>query len=76
MVKYIAKANNDVLSHCQCADTLAAGPAQLDCPWCGCGWLFSCIKCRKAFTFGRVVSAPVDSADSPLGWGWRIFFSR
>ena len=55
MVKYIAKANNDVLSHCQCADALAAGPAQLDCPWCGCGWLFSCIKCRKAFTFGRVV---------------------
>jgi hypothetical protein len=28
----------------------------MDCPWCGCGWLFSCIECRKAFTFARGVS--------------------
>lgn len=55
MVKYIAKANNDVLSNCACKDALAAGPAQLDCPWCGCGWLLSCSKCRKAFTYGRIV---------------------
>lgn len=25
------------------------------CPWCGCGWLHSCITCRKAFTFARGV---------------------
>ncbi len=55
MVRYIAKANNDVISDCKCADALAAGPAQLDCPWCSCGWLLTCIKCRKDFTFGRVV---------------------
>lgn len=48
---YLAKANNDLLSHCSCKDTLITHPPQLDCPWCGCGWLFSCIKCRKAFTF-------------------------
>lgn len=55
MVKYLSKANDDVLSHCACTETLAAGPAQVDCPWCGCGWLITCIQCRKAFTFARVV---------------------
>lgn len=63
MVKYIAKANDEVISHCQCSDALAAGPSQLDCPWCGCGWLISCIKCRKAFTFGRVVEVDRTYAD-------------
>jgi predicted RNA-binding Zn-ribbon protein involved in translation (DUF1610 family) len=63
MVKYITKANNDVLSHCQCDNEIAAGPSQLDCPWCGCGWLISCMKCRKAFTFGRVVDVDRSYAD-------------
>lgn len=63
VVKYITKANNDVLSHCQCTDQVAAGPAQLDCPWCGCGWLISCMKCRKAFTFARVVDVDRSYAD-------------
>lgn len=27
----------------------------MDCPWCGCGWLFTCLDCRKAFTFSRCV---------------------
>ena len=34
---------------------------QLDCPWCGCGWLISCAQCRKAFTF-----AVVRETDTPL----------
>ncbi|RYZ15133.1 MAG: hypothetical protein EON61_01070 [Alphaproteobacteria bacterium] len=55
MTKYIAKSSNDVLSHCTCEGEIAAGPAQLDCPWCGCGWLISCMECRKAFTFARVI---------------------
>ncbi|RYG18110.1 hypothetical protein EON82_23035 [bacterium] len=55
MTKYIAKANNDVLSHCTCEGEIAAGPNQLDCPWCGCGWLISCMKCSKTFTFARVI---------------------
>jgi len=53
----IAKANNDVISWCECAKTTAAYPGQLDCPWCGCGWLFSCSRCHKSFTFGRMVKA-------------------
>jgi predicted RNA-binding Zn-ribbon protein involved in translation (DUF1610 family) len=63
MVRYLAKANDDVLSHCTCTNELAAGPAQLDCPWCGCGWMISCIKCRKAFTFARVVEVDRTYAD-------------
>lgn len=55
MAKWIVKADDTVISHCRCAGTLAGAPGQLDCPWCGCGWLFSCIDCRKAFTFGEVV---------------------
>src|SRR3546814_13186225 len=27
---------------------------QLDCPWCGCGWLIPCLTCRKSFTFAEV----------------------
>lgn len=27
----------------------------MDCPWCGCGWLFICGRCRRAFTFAEVV---------------------
>ena len=55
MVKYLAKANNDVLSFCTCEKPLAAGPSQLDCPWCGCGWLICCMDCGKAFVFAEVV---------------------
>jgi hypothetical protein len=55
---YLAKANDDVISHCQCRpeDALITWPPQMDCPWCGCGWLFTCIHCRKAFTFAKPVS--------------------
>jgi hypothetical protein len=27
----------------------------MDCPWCGCAWLFICSRCRKAFTFAEGV---------------------
>jgi hypothetical protein len=27
----------------------------MDCPWCGCGWLFFCSSCRKAFTFAEAI---------------------
>src|SRR5262249_61690671 len=54
---YLRKANNDLVSHCACAqaDALVTAPSQMDCPWCGCGWLFICSRCRKAFTFAEVV---------------------
>ena len=54
-VIYLEKDGNQVVSHCACESELIASPRQMDCPWCGCGWLFSCIECRKAFTFARAV---------------------
>ena len=52
---YLQKDNDDLVSHCQCKTALITFPPQMDCPWCGCGWLFTCIQCRKAFTFARGV---------------------
>jgi hypothetical protein len=56
MPKFFFKANDHVLSHCTCdpADAPATSTHQLDCPWCGCGWLISCGTCGKAFTFAEV----------------------
>lgn len=50
---YLRKACDDVVSHCSCGDGRVTFPPQMDCPWCGCGWLFTCITCRKAFTFAE-----------------------
>jgi hypothetical protein len=50
---YLVKANDQLVSHCACANALITFPSQMDCPWCGCGWLFTCIVCRKAFTFAK-----------------------
>lgn len=52
--KFFFKADDDVLSHCTCTDAPAQSSSQLDCPWCGCGWLISCATCGKAFTFAEV----------------------
>ena len=52
---YLVKENNSFVSHCNCEVAPISIPSQLDCPWCGCGWLFSCIECRKAFTFAKAV---------------------
>lgn len=54
MTKYLFKANDDVLSFCKCKDEPAMSSGQLDCPWCGCGWLIACSKCACAFTFAEV----------------------
>ena len=39
---YLRKANDDFVSHCECAkaDALISSPGQMDCPWCVCieGW--------------------------------------
>ncbi len=59
---YLAKANNKLVSHCKCKNkALITFPPQMDCPWCGCGWLFTCIACRKAFTFAKGIET-----DEPL----------
>ena len=54
---YLRKANDDFFSHCRCHRGAAriSSPGQMDCPWCGCGWLFSCSNCLKAFTFAEAV---------------------
>jgi hypothetical protein len=52
---YLKKCNDDLVSHCKCESAIAAYPPQMNCPWCGCGWLLTCIECRKAFTFAVAV---------------------
>jgi hypothetical protein len=52
---YLKRANKDLIAHCKCKDGRITYPPQMDCPWCGCGWLFSCLGCRKAFTFAEGV---------------------
>lgn len=59
MTKFIFKANNDVLSHCACENEPGTSTGQFDCPWCGCGWLISCSKCGKAFTYAIVQNTDV-----------------
>ncbi|HST37208.1 MAG TPA: hypothetical protein VLK25_11335 [Allosphingosinicella sp.] len=54
MTKFFFKANDDVLSHCRCEGAPAMSEGQLDCPWCGCGWMISCSRCGKSFTFAEV----------------------
>lgn len=48
---FLRKANDDLVSHCKCEPFWISPPGQMDCPWCGCGWLFACPKCRSAYTF-------------------------
>ena len=52
---YLVKDNDELVSHCSCQRAYITFPPQLGCPWCGCGWLFTCTDCRKAFTFARAV---------------------
>lgn len=70
---YLVKANDEVVSHCKCGDGRITFPPQMDCPWCGCGWLFTCIRCRKAFTFAEGVvldEAWEETAASDLRRRW------
>jgi hypothetical protein len=73
-ITYLKKANDDLISFCSCGDGRVTFPAQLDCPWCGCGWLFSCITCRKAFTFAEGVEMEAsweDIARSDIRKRWK-----
>lgn len=72
-IVYLAKDNDDLVSHCKCKTAPITFPPQMDCPWCGCGWLFSCIECRKAFTFARGVQLDTtwrDLAERDLAKLW------
>ena len=63
MAKFIFKANDEVLSHCKCVGEPAMSTGQMDCPWCGCGWLISCSRCAKAFTYAVVKETEVPLAE-------------
>jgi hypothetical protein len=52
---YLVRDGADLVCHCRCERALVCHPCQVACPWCGCGWLFACADCRKAFTFARGV---------------------
>lgn len=54
MTKFLFKANDDVISHCRCEGAPAMSTGQLDCPWCGCGWLIACSRCTKSFTYAEI----------------------
>ena len=72
-IVYLKKANDDFVSNCKCNDGRITYPPQQDCPWCGCGWLFSCISCRKAFSFAVGVELETTweelAAADWKGWG-------
>lgn len=70
---YLKRANNDLVGNCNCEDGRVTYPPQMDCPWCGCGWLFTCITCRKGFTFAVGVELETTWEDLAkedwTGWG-------
>ncbi len=71
---HLEKANEAGICHCKCERALVAAPGQLDCPWCGCGWLFSCAECGKAFTYAKpvIMHTPLEKLVEMdmLGRGW------
>jgi hypothetical protein len=63
MPKFLFKANDQVLSLCNCVGEPAMSTRQLDCPWCGCGWLIDCSKCQMPFTFAEVRETDIPIAE-------------
>ncbi len=72
-IRYLRKASDLLVSGCRCGDGRITYPPQMGCPWCGCGWLFSCITCRIAFTFAEAVE--LDTSWEELAhqdlWGFK-----
>src|SRR5687768_15525058 len=70
---YLKKATAELVSNCKCDDGRITYPPQQGCPWCGCGWLFTCISCRKAFTFATPVELETTWEELAIadwkGWG-------
>jgi hypothetical protein len=72
-IVYLKKANDDVVGNCKCNDGRITYPPRQDCPWCGCGWLFSCLGCRQTFTFALGVELETTWEELAItdwkGWG-------
>lgn len=64
--KFIFKTNDDILSFCTCEGAPAMSSGQLDCPWCGCGWMISCSRCTKSFVFAEIRETQIPLVE--LGW--------
>jgi len=60
---WLIRDNHDLVSWCTCDTGIVGSLPQMDCPWCGCGWLFSCVSCRKCFTFARAERIPESLED-------------
>ena len=67
---WLVKDNNDLVCHCDCKSAMSGPFPQADCPWCGCGWLFSCLTCHKSFTFARVawIDMPIQMLATRMCW--------
>ena len=58
MTMFLERANADVACFCDCDRSRLAPGVPLDCPWCGCGWMFACLACHRGVTFARGVEVP------------------
>ncbi len=71
---HLERASSEGICFCKCKRALVAVPDQLDCPWCGCGWLFMCVFCGKAFTYAKAVPVNTPLAEiverDLVGRGW------
>lgn len=72
---HLERSSTDGVCFCECPRALVAVPDQRDCPWCGCGWLFCCAQCGRAFTYARpvVVHRPLRQIveQDMLARGWK-----
>ena len=72
-IVYLKRASAELVGNCSCDDGRVTYPPQQDCPWCGCGWLFTCISCRKAFAFAEAVEIQTTWEELAVadwkGWG-------
>lgn len=50
---FLEKADSALVCTCDCERARITFPPQMDCPWCGCGWLFACAECGGTFAFAR-----------------------
>jgi hypothetical protein len=75
-MKYLVRSSRDTICWCDCSSAMVTPPGmgQMACPWCGCGFLFSCLRCRLAFTFAKCVDMPLTSKQI-VREDYRTYFS-
>ncbi len=63
---HLTRAPGDTTASCRCPDSLMAVPDQSETPWDGSGYLCTCHKCGKTFTFGKVIKVNMKLRDFVL----------